>query len=107
MFDYRDPTIRAIDAWRMTPTMIARACGLPSQRVSDYTRKVAVPTTMETRIEKTVGDIARIWEAFRPFRVDLGTPELLANGLQIAQEIELNREIHAAQKEVETMLSAL
>lgn len=90
----------------MTPTMIARACDLPSQRVSDYTKKAALPTEMEERIETTVKDIARIWEAFRPFRVQLDSPDLLATGLHIAREIELTRAQHEVEQEFHKLLSA-
>ena len=107
MFEYRNPTIGTIDAWRMTPTMIARACDLPSQRVSDYKRKVAVPITMETRIKRTVEEIARVWEAFKPFRVELDNPALLVHGSRIAEEIKMQREMMEAQREVEQLLSVL
>jgi hypothetical protein len=107
MFDYRNSTIQTITDFRMTPTMIARACGLPSQRVSDYTRKAALPSAMETRIDETVKDIARVWKAFKPFRVELDSPALLQDGLRIASQIENEREITEAHREVEQMLSVL
>ena len=107
MYENRQNAIKTIQSLKVPLTMIGHACGQSPKRVSDFAKGNPLQETVEEKILQTVEEIAHVWEAFSPFRVELNSPELLAHGLRIAEEIRLNREMHAAQEQVEQMLSAL
>ena len=107
MYEYRRATIDLIKDWAIPKSMIASACGVAAPKISNYIRFRQVPTIAETHIQQAVRDIVSIWTAFHPFKVTLDSPELLAHGLRIAEEIEINREMRAAQTAVEKMLAAM
>lgn len=103
----RTKTVKTIRELNIPRKMLAGAADLDPKRVSDCTRGNGLTAMQEYRIQETVKDIATVWTAFSPFRVEINSPQLLVDGLKIAQEIELNREMRAAQEHVQKMLSAM
>jgi len=107
MHEHRFPTIEKIKTLEIPKVMISQAAEISPKRISDFLKYRTIPTAMEAKIIRTIEDIARVWEAFKPFRVDLDSPELLEAGVQIAQEIEMTRELQKAQLEISQTLPAL
>lgn len=87
----RAETIQTITNLHLTKKMIGEACGLVSQRVSDFCGGVPLPTETEDKIITTVALIEYVWKYFEPFRVELNSPELLMEGVRIAREVEMTR----------------
>jgi len=107
MYQHRHVLIKTVNEMQIPKIMIAQAADTNPKRVTDFMKCRAVRTEIENKITEAIKAIACVWTAFSPFKVTLDSPELLEAGLQIAQEIEMTRELQKAQLEISQALPAL
>lgn len=87
MYEDRAETIRTALQLGMQQTMLSRATGLDSRRMSDFMKRNPLPEATVSSVKETVAKIARVWNVFGS-KVIVESPKQLEEMYETALKLE-------------------
>jgi len=98
MFSSRRKFIELIDTWKMPKTDLATLANVVPARISDFIQDKPLPAAKAERIATVISEVAEVFAAFHPIKIDISNREHFALALnhvraygaqQAAEDIDL------------------
>jgi len=97
MFSSRRKFIELIDTWKMPKTDLATLANVVPARISDFIQDKPLPGAKAERIATVISEVAEVFAAFHPIKIDISNREHFALALshvrayganQIAEDLD-------------------
>src|SRR5712675_1277368 len=81
MHSSRRKFIELVETWKMPKTDLATLAGVVPARISDFIQDKPLPPAKSERIAKTISEVAEVFAAFHPIKIDISNREHFALAL--------------------------
>jgi hypothetical protein len=81
MYNPRRKFIELVETWKMPKTDLATLANVVPARISDFIQDKPLPAAKAERIATTIAEVAEVFAAFHPFKIDISNCEHFALAL--------------------------
>jgi hypothetical protein len=82
VFNERTETIRTIHDLKISKVDLAAIADVQPPRITEYINHRPVPSDKAQRIEEAVANIAMVWTALAPYRIETSNPDVFRRAVE-------------------------
>jgi hypothetical protein len=91
MYNPRHKFIELVETWKMPKTDLATLASVVPARISDFIQDKPLPPAKAERIATVISEVAEVFAAFHPFKIDISNREHFALALEHVRAYGANR----------------